>query len=109
MHRRNKLSLAVTRPVLGAVAGLLVLVFGTLASGAALHHALHHHADDRAAHCVVCAFAKTQVEVTEGFLNPGLPTAAFEAARVSAPEFPPQNPSFLLPPGRAPPVLTSVS
>ena len=109
MHRKYKATLAVARPVLGVVAGLFVLVFGAIASGAALHHALHHDANSHSGHCAVCSFAKSQVETADGSVVVCQPSVPVDVAAVPTISVLPRNPSFLLPPGRAPPVLSAVS
>lgn len=109
MRRKNKVTLAVYRPVLGVVLGLFVLVFGALASGAAVHHALHHDADSHAGNCAICSFAKSQVEAGDGVLPICPPVTPFDISASPVTSLVPQNPSFLLPPGRAPPVFSVVS
>jgi hypothetical protein len=109
MQRQYKMTLAVTRPTLGVVIGLFVLLFGALASGAAVHHALHHNADSHSGFCALCSFAKGQVEAAGAPLAVCQPVEFCIAAAIPAVSFLPQNPSFLLPPGRAPPVFSVVS
>jgi len=109
MHRRYKLTLPASRPVLSVVAGLFVIAIGVLASGAAVRHALHQHANTHSGPCAICSFAKGQVETTVAPLTVYRPVTACVAAAVRVVSFLPQNSSFLLPPGRAPPVRFVVS
>jgi hypothetical protein len=109
MHRQDKLTLAVARPVLSVVIGLFVLAFGVLASGAAVHHALHHHSTDHSANCAICSFVKGMVEATDAPVPACQPVWGCLVAAMPIIAFPPQNPSFLLPPGRAPPILSVAS
>lgn len=109
MRRKIILSLAVTRPLLGVVVGLFVFAFGAIASGAAVHHALHHDTDSHSGGCAVCSFAKSQVETADGILDICPPAAPLEVAVAPTTNSLPQASSFLLPPGRAPPILSVVS
>ena len=99
----------IARSAVTAMVGLLVLAFGLLAASSALHQALHHDEASASGHCAACDFAKGHLDLAE------VVPALNEPARVSTPggtlpdEFLPQNPSSLLPPGRAPPVLSVVS
>ena len=108
MRQQNKMTKALARPVLGVVAGLFVLVFGALASGAAVHHALHHDANSHSGPCAICSFAEGQVEAAASPLAACPPVEYCIAAPIPAVKFLPQNPSFLLHPGRAPPVFSVV-
>ncbi len=109
MHRPNKWTLVVARPVWSVVIGLFVLAFGVLASGAAVHHALHHDADSHSGFCAICSFAKGQVEAADAPLAVCRPVIFRVIAATPIVSSLPQNPSFLLPPGRAPPVCSVVS
>jgi hypothetical protein len=108
MHWRHKMTKAAARPVLGVVVGIFVLVFGALASGAAAHHALHHEADSHSGLCALCSFAKGLVEAAAAPLVVCHPIEFCIAAAIPVVSFLPQNPSFQLPPGRAPPVCSVV-
>jgi hypothetical protein len=108
MHAQYRMTKAATRPFLGVVAGLFILVFGALASGAAVHHALHHDADSHSGPCAICSFAKGQVETASAPLAVCAPVEFCIAALIPTVNFLTQNPSFLLPPGRAPPVCSVV-
>jgi len=109
MHRQYKMILAMNRPVLSVVVGLFIIAFGAFASGAALHHALHHDASSHSGHCAICSFAKGQVEAADAPLAVCRPVVLASVAAIPTVSFLPQNSSFLLPPGRAPPVLSIVS
>jgi hypothetical protein len=91
------------------VVGFFVLVFGALASGAAAHHALHHDADSHSGFCALCSFAKGLVEAAAAPLVVCQPVEFCIASAIPTVSFLLQHPSFLLPPGRAPPVLSVVS
>ncbi len=109
MHRQYKMTKAVARPVLSVVIGLFVIAFGVLASGAAVHHALHHDANSHSGDCAICSFAKGLVEAADAPVAVCQPTLSAEVAALPTVSSLPQNPSLLLPPGRAPPVLSVVS
>ena len=109
MHRQYKMTKAVARPVLGVVLGFFVLVLGAVASGAAVHHALHHDANSHSGDCAICSFAKGQVEAADAPLVVCRLIVIASFAAVPTVNSLPQNPSLLLPPGRAPPVLSVVS
>jgi len=109
MERQYKMTQAVARPVLGVVLGLFVLVFGALASGAAVHHALHHDASSHSGLCAVCSFAKGQVDPADTPFAVCQPVVFCVVAATPTVSSLPQNPSLLLPPGRAPPVFSVVS
>ena len=109
MHRQYEMTKAVARPVLGVVLVLLVLVFGALASGAAVCHALYHDATSHSGPCAICSFAKGQVETADAPLAECRPVIPIGVAAIPTVSFLPQNPSSMLPPGRAPPALFVVS
>ncbi|MCU0786056.1 MAG: hypothetical protein MUF81_18820 [Verrucomicrobia bacterium] len=97
------------RSVVGVVLGLFVLAFGAIASCAAVYHSLHHDATSHTGHCAVCSFASGQVEAADAPLAVCRPVIFRVIAAIPIVSSLPQNPSFLLPPGRAPPVLSVVS
>jgi hypothetical protein len=109
MHRQYKMTKAAARPILGVVLGFFVLVFGVLASGASVHHTLHHDANSHSGSCAICSFAKGQVEAADSPLAVCQPVIFRVIAATPIVSSLPQNPSFLLPPGRAPPVFSVVS
>ena len=109
MHRQYKLTPAVARPVLSVIIGLFVIALGVLASGAAVHHALHHGANSHSGFCAVCSFAKGQVEAADAPLIVCRPVVVASVAIIPIVSSLPQNPSLLLPPGRAPPAFSVVS
>ena len=104
MRRQYQLTLAVTRPVLSVVMALVVFAFGVLSASTDLHHALHHDADSHSGHCAVCSFAKSQVAAADVPLVVCRPVVLASVAAIPAVSSIPQNPSLLLPPGRAPPI-----
>jgi len=109
MHRQYKMTKAATRPVLGVVIGLFVFVFGAVASGAAVHHALHHDASSHPTSCAICSFAKSQMDAADASVAVCVPALTAEIASVSSVQVSPEGPAYLSPPGRAPPVLSVAS
>jgi hypothetical protein len=109
MHRQYRVTSASCRPVLGVGLALLVLVLGALASGAAVYHAIHHVASSHASDCAVCSFAQSQVAAADAAVEARPPAAPVVAAAISPAGFVWSHPSFVLPPGRAPPVLSVIS
>ena len=97
------------RPVGSVITGLFVIALGLLASGAAIHHALYHDANSHSGPCAVCSFAKGQVEAADAPLAVCRPSVVASVAIIPTVSSLPQNPSLLLPPGRAPPELSIVS
>jgi len=109
MFRKYTATLAESRPVLDVGLGLIILVFGAIASVAAVRHSLHHDASSHSASCLVCSFTAGQVEAPEGACIVPLPAEAVDVAPFPVTSLLLQNPSFLLPLGRAPPILAVVS
>lgn len=103
MHRQYKMIKTSARLALGVVLGLLILVFGALASGAAVYHALHHTTDSHSASCAICSFVKGQIEAADAPIAASQPVVIVEVTAIPASSSLPQSPSLLLPPGRAPP------
>lgn len=75
---------AVTRRVLaGVIAGMLFLV-GLLAANGAFHEQLHHSDKGASNSCVLCLFAKGQVDLPESLpAETGFIQSAFAAALVT--------------------------
>jgi hypothetical protein len=109
MRWQAKLRHPVARSAVTAMAGLLVLAFGLLAASSALHQALHHDEASASGHCAACHLAKGHLDVADVVPALRKPSQVTTPGRTLADEFLPQPPTLLLPPGRAPPVLTVVS
>jgi|SRR6266567_1610165 len=99
----------VAKPAMAGLLAALLLAVGLLAASGPLHRSLHHERSAGANFCAVCLFAQGQVEPPNlgpvfissvFFLLCGLPAASAGV---------PWSVDFLLPPGRAPPRLASVS
>ena len=99
----------VAKPALAGLLAALLLAFGLLAANGPLHRSFHHERAAGANFCAVCLFAKGQVEPANlgpvflssvFFLLGGLPAASAGV---------PWSVDLLLPQGRAPPHLSSVS
>jgi hypothetical protein len=109
MHLKNKLAKIAARPALGVVIGLFILVFGALASGAAVYHTLHHNADARSSSCAICSLVKGQIGAADAPIVTSQPAVFVEVAVIPVSSSVPHAPSILLPPGRAPPVSAVAS
>jgi len=99
----------VAKPALaGLLAGLLFAV-GLLAASGPLHRSLHHERAAGMNLCAVCLFAKGQMEAPS--LGPVFVSSVFFRlyGLLAACAGVPWTVNCLLPPGRAPPPLLSVS
>lgn len=99
---------AVTTRVLACVVAGALLLFELLAANGAFHQALHHSGRTAATTCVLCLFAKGQLDSsepgpisTEPFLIPLCPEPTVETIVVT--DF-----TYLSSPSRAPPVFSSL-
>jgi len=97
------------RPALGGVLGLFILAFGAIASVAAVQHSLHHDASSHSASCAICSLAKGQVDAGDGAFIIPQPATIVDFVPLKVVHSLPQNPTFLLPQERAPPVSAVVS
>lgn len=103
--RKNPLS----RSLLTVAMGLLVFVFGLFASSQAIHESLHHDGPSSASHCGVCFFAKGQLDAATVQSSACAPVFLFVSNPLTIAGLPPEFQPSLFPPGRAPPVPSTVS
>ncbi len=98
-----------SRLLLTVTMGLLVFVFGLFASSQAMHKSLHHDGPSPTSHCVVCFFAKGQLDAATVQSFACAPVLLFVSNPLTIAGHPPEFQPALLPPGRAPPVPSAVS
>lgn len=85
---------------------VLLLAFGSLAAGGALHDRAHHEGTGDTKPCMICTLAQGQLNVPES--APVLPVEVIflPCGLLAASAGVPWSSHSLLPPGRAPPGLS---
>jgi hypothetical protein len=105
---RVKVNRFVAARILGVVLAGALLVFELLASSSGFHQALHHSGKAASSSCVLCVFAKGQLDLPQSV---PVVTASIQSSLALAPrmdsiafrDFP-----YLTCPSRAPPALPSL-
>ncbi|MCL4788303.1 MAG: hypothetical protein KJ070_16165 [Verrucomicrobia bacterium] len=94
------------KSLMAGLLAVLLLAFGSLAAGGALHHWAHHEGDGDTKPCMICTLAQGQLNVPES--APVLPVEVvfLPCGLLAASAGVPWSPPSLLPPGRAPPGLS---
>jgi hypothetical protein len=99
----------VPKRLLAALLAGALLAFTLLTASGSLHQALHHNGAADGSSCLVCLFAKGQIDLPQGLpvfaVGVFLLIGVLMIVRIAFP----LNFASLLPPGRAPPHFASVS
>lgn len=85
---------------------VLLLAFGSLAAGDALHHWAHHESTGDTKPCMICTLAQGQLNVLESAPVQPAEVVFLPCGLLAASAGVPWSPHSLLPPGRAPPGLS---
>jgi hypothetical protein len=99
----------VFRPFLGGTLALAWLALSLVAANGPLHQALHHDGAKSSNDCAICHLAKGLVDVADSSVPQKLVSQVVDASFTELTSVLPQQTSFVLPPGRAPPQFSAVS
>lgn len=95
--------------MLGGTLALAWLALALLTASGPLHQALHHSGGKSSNDCAICHLAKGMVDVADSPAPQKLVSLVVDVNFAGLTSVLPQQLSFILPPGRAPPQLSAVS